>query len=184
MSKTILDMSISLDGFVATLDGQDGGLNDYFFSPSAATAQVIAEGIQATGAIIMGRRAYDLGDQFDGFADTPYKVPHLVLSHSMPAKPAKGTTHFIFVTDGIERALQQAKAVAGDKAVVIGGGATTAQHFLRLGLIDEIHLHLVPKLLGQGMRLFDNINDTPIQLTPINVIAAPDVTHITWRVVK
>jgi len=153
-------------------------------SPSSETARVIEEVIQATGAIVMGRRTYNLGDQFNGFEDTPYKVPHLVLSHSLPEKPAQGQTKFIFVADGLESALRQAQAAAGDRAVVIGGGADTAQQFLRAGLIDEIQIHLVPKLLGQGIRLFDHIDSKPIQLERTNVIDAPDVTHITFRVVR
>jgi len=127
MTKVVLDMAMSLDGFVAGPNDEDLGLHDYFFSPSSETAKVIEEGIQATGAIVMGRRTYDLGDQFNGFEDTPYKVPHIVLSHGVPEKPAKGQTEFIFVADGIESALRQAQTVAGGRAVVIGGGASAAQ---------------------------------------------------------
>jgi dihydrofolate reductase len=108
----------------------------------------------------------------------------LVLSHSVPEKPAKGETEFIFIADGIESALRQATAVAGDRSVVIGGGARTAQQFLQAGLIDEIQLHLVPKLLGQGIRLFDHSDSQPIELERIQVIEAPDITHITFRVVR
>jgi dihydrofolate reductase len=184
MSKVVLDMAMSLDGFIAGPNDEDRGLHDYFFSPSLETARVIEAGIDATGAIVMGRRTYDMGNQFDGFEDTLYKVPHLVLSHSVPEKPAKGETEFIFVADGIESALRQATAVAGDRSVVIGGGARTAQQFLQAGLIDEIQLHLVPKLLGQGIRLFDHSDSQPIELERIQVIEAPDITHITFRVVR
>jgi dihydrofolate reductase len=183
MGKVVLDMAISLDGFVAGPNDEDGGLHDYFFSPSPETAAVIAEGIQETGAIIMGRRTYNLGDQYDGFADTPYKVPHLVLSHSTPAKPTKGETKFIFVPDGIELALAQAQGAAGAGDVVIGGGANIAQQFLAAGLIDQIQLHLVPKLLGQGLRLFDT-QYPPKNLERTHIVAAPDVTHITYRVLR
>ena len=184
MGKVILDMSMSLDGFIAGPNDEDSGLHDYFFSPSGDTAQVVEEGIKTTGAIIMGRRSYDLGDQFDGFVSTPYKVPHFVLSHTVPEKPAKGETAFIFVTDGIESALTQAKAAAGDKDVVIGGGAHIAQQFISAGSIDELQIHLVPVLLGEGLRLFDHIGDRPVKLEKTSGVDAPDVTHLTFRVVK
>jgi dihydrofolate reductase len=182
VAQVILDMALSLDGFVSGPNNDDAGLHNYFFAPSPEIASVIEAGIQATGAIIMGRRSYDIGDRFDGFVDTPYKVTHIVLSHAAPNKPAKGNTHFVFVTDGIESALRQARAAAGDRNVVIGGGADTAQQYLRAGLIDEIQLYLVPKLLGQGIRLFDRLGGNQIEMEPARVIAAPDVTHITFRV--
>jgi len=97
MGKVILDMSMSVDGFIAGPNDEDGGLHDYFFSPSGDTAQVVEEGIKTTGAIIMGRRSYDIGDQFDGFVSTPYHVPHFVLSHTVPEKPTKGETAFTFI---------------------------------------------------------------------------------------
>jgi len=184
MGKVILDMSMSVDGFIAGLNDEDGGLHDYFFSPSGDTAQVVEEGIKTTGAIIMGRRSYDLGDQFDGFVSTPYKVPHFVLSHHIPEKLAKGETAFTFVTDGPESALTQAKAAAGDKNVVVGGGAHTAQQFISTESIDELQIHLVPVLLGEGLRLFDYIGGKPVKLEKTSVVDAPDVTHLTFRVVK
>jgi len=184
MGKVIVDMSMSLDGFIAGPNDEDGGLDDYFFSPSGDTAQVVEEGIKTTGAIIMGRRSYDLGDQFDGLVSTLYKVPHFVLSHTIPEKPAKGETTFIFVTDGIESALTQAKAAAGDKDVVIGGGAHIAQQFISAGSIDELQIHLVPVLLGEGLRLFDHIGGKLVHLEKTSGVDAPDVTHLTFRVVK
>ena len=184
MGKVIVDMSMSLDGFIAGPNDEDGELHDYFFSPSGDTAKVVEEGIKTTGAIIMGRRSYDLGDQFDGFVSTPYKVPHFVLSHTVPEKPAKGETAFIFVADGIESALTQAKAAAGDKDVVIGGGAHTAQQFISAGSIDELQIHLVPVLLGEGLRLFDHIGGKLVHLEKTSGVDAPDVTHLTFRVVK
>ena len=184
MGKVIVDMSLSLDGFVAGPGHTDGGLHDYYFSPSGNTVQVVEEGITTTGAIIMGRRSYDLGDQVDGFVDNPYKVPHFVLSHTVPAQPAKGETTFLFVADGIASALTQAKAAAGDKHVVIGGGAQTAQQFISAGLVDELQLHLVPVLLGDGLRLFEHLGGKPVQLEKIRGVDAPDVTHLTFRVVK
>jgi len=89
-----------------------------------------------------------------------------------------------FVTDGIESTLKQAKAAAGDKDVVVGGGANTAQQLMKAGLLDEIQIHLIPVLLGAGIRLFDHIGTEPIELETTRVIEAPDVTHLRFRVVK
>src|SRR5262245_53380724 len=107
MGKVILDMAMSLDGFIAGPNDEDGGLHDYFFSPSGDTAQVIEDGIKNTGAIIMGRRTYDIGEQYDGFADTPYQAAHFVITHQAPEKVARGAEAFTFVTGGIESALGQ-----------------------------------------------------------------------------
>ena len=182
MGKVILDMAMSVDGFIAGPNDDDRGLHTYFFAPAPETTKLIDAGIKTTGAMIMGRRTYDLGDHFDGFADTPYKVPHFVLSHTVPTKPAKGETAFTFVADGIESALRQAKAAAGDRAVVIGGGASVAQQFLAAGLIDELQLYLIPKLLGQGVRLFEQLDDHPLELVQTALVTTPDVTHITFHI--
>ena len=90
MGKVVLDMAMSLDGFIAGPKGEDGGLHNYFFSPSGATAEVIEEGFKTTGTIIMGRRAYDVGAKQDGFVDNPYQVPTFVLSSDVPKTVAKG----------------------------------------------------------------------------------------------
>lgn len=184
MGKVLLDMAMSLDGFIAGPNDEDSGLHDYFFSPSIDTAKVIEEGIKATGAIVMGRRTYDMGVQFNGFEHTPYKVPHVVLSHNVPNKPAKGETEFIFVADGIESALKQAKSAAGDKDVVVGGGANIAQQYIKAGLVDEIQIHLVPVLLGDSIRLFEHLGTEHIELESTRVIESPGVTHLRFRVVK
>lgn len=183
MAKVVLDMAMSLDGFIAAPNDGDGGLHNWYFSPSSASAEVIAELIASTGAIVMGRRAYDMGDQFDGYVDNPYKVPHIVLTHQKPEKIAKGETPFIFVSDGVESAIQQAKGAAGEKDVVIGGGANTARQCIEAGLVNEIQLHLVPVLLNGGLRLFDDLQSQPMNLEKIRVIEAPNVTHLRYRVV-
>ena len=184
MGKVTLDMSMSLDGFIAGPNNEDGGLHDYFFSPASGTAEVIEEGFKTTGAIVMGRRAYDVGAQQDGFVDNPYLVPTFVLTSDVPKQAAKGAEAFIFVTDGIESALKQAKAAAGDRDVVIGGGANIAQQFLKAGLLDEIYIHLVPVLFGAGLRLFEHLGTEHIELESTQVIDAPDATHLKFRVVK
>ena len=185
MPKVVLDMAMSLDGFISGPHGEDHGLHDYFFSPSGVIAEVVQEGLKTTGTIIMGRRAYEIGAaQQDGYADDPYQVPTFVLTHHVPDKIAKGAESFIFVTDGIENALEQAKAVAGDRDVVVGGGANIAQQYLNAGLLDEIQIYLVPILIGKGIRLFDHIRTEQIGLEKIRVIDTPDITHFRLRVTK
>jgi dihydrofolate reductase len=96
----------------------------------------------------------------------------------------QGPTPFTFITEGIVSAIEQAKGAAGDKQVYVMGSASLAGQCLQAGLLDEIQLHLVPLLLGQGIRLFDHIGITPIQLEPVQVIEEAAVTHLRFRVVK
>jgi dihydrofolate reductase len=182
MGKVLLDMSVSLDGFVAGPDGEPRGLQDWFFSPSGGEA--VDESVRNTGAIVMGRRAYDQGDAVDGFADSPYMVEHFVLTHDVPETAAKGGMTFTFVTDGIESAIERARVAAGDRNVAVGGGASIARQCVRAGLVDEMQIHLVPVLLGAGIRLFQPPGAEGIKLEKIRVIDTPGVTHLTYRIVK
>ena len=182
MGKVILDMSISLDGIVAIPD--DYRLHDWYFNNEASSQAVNDELIQITGAIVMGRQTYDLGDKMNGFADNPYKVPHFVLSHSVPEKSAQGTTNFIFVNSNLKDVLKQAKDAAGDKYVTVSGGVNIAQQFLKADLLDEIQLHLVPVLLGKGLSLFEKLAIKPLELEQIKVVESSGVTHLRWRFVK
>lgn len=180
MGKVFLDMAVSLDGFVNGLNGEDGGLHDWYFSPSGDGPQILDELLQNTGAMVLGKRTY--GELPDGF-DTPYKVPHFVLSHEPGERVERNGAQFIFVADGIERALEQAKAAAGNKDVCVAGGADTAQQYLQAGLLDEIQLHLVPILFGGGLRLFEaGIEQT--QLERVRVLESPHTTHLKFRVIK
>lgn len=184
MRKVMVDMAMSLDGFVATVDGEDGGLHSYFFSPSPETAAVMQEDIATTGAIIMGRRAYDLGVKYDGFADSPYDAAQFVITHAAPQTVARGAESFVFVTDGIASALRQAQAAAGARAVVIGGGPDIARQFLAAGMVDELHLHVAPKLLGDGMRLFDATIARNLKLALQQAVTAPDALHLRYRLAR
>jgi dihydrofolate reductase len=94
----------------------------------------------------------------------------------------QGGTTFTFVTDGIESALQQARAAAGDKDIQIAGGAQAVQQYLRAGLLDELYLHIVPVILGDGERLLENVGDPTLE--PVTVIASPAVTHVKYRIVR
>ena len=179
-------MAMSLDGFIAGPNDEDHGLHDYFFAPADPTKEVIEEGFRTTGTIIMGRRSYEVGAAQAGFEDNPYQVPTFILTHQLPEKVAKGAETFVFVTGGIESALEQAKAASGDRYVVVGGGANIAQQYLNARLLDEIQIHLIPTLLGQGIRLFDHLSmeSTETELESTGVIEGSGVTHLRFRVIK
>lgn len=161
MQKLFLAFSISLDGFVAGPDigpdlpmGRGGeGLHDWMFqSPEGSVDRAMAaEQTARVGAVILGRRTFDLGlPHWDG---TPYPAASFVLTHQPREPMPTQTGTFTFVGDGIESAVRQAKAAAGAKDIIVMGGETAAQ-YLRAGLVDEMMLQLVPITLGGGPRLF------------------------------
>jgi dihydrofolate reductase len=114
--------------------------------------------------------------------DPPFHTPVFVLTHHPRASlEMEGGTTFIFVTDGIESALEQAKQAAGELDVLLGGGANVVQQYLAAGLVDELELHVVPILLGDGERLLDNVGS--LELEQVRAIEAPGLTHIKYRVV-
>src|SRR5207248_836185 len=123
--------------------------------------------MEATGAVIAGGRTYKLSIDGAWHGVNPFRAPVFVLSQNVPDHVVEG---FTFVSDGIESALRQAKAVAGDKDIWVMGGAHVAQQFLKAGLVDELHIHLASALLGEGIRLFDNIGGKLIELRPEGVI--------------
>jgi dihydrofolate reductase len=117
--------------------------------------------------------------------DPPFHVPVFVLTHHPRETVAKqGGTTFTFVTDGIEAALEQAQAAAGEKDVLVAGGAEAIQQYLAAGLLDELQIHVVPQLLGDGERLLDNLGSDRPELEITRVIESPEVTHLRYRVVK
>lgn len=181
MGEVFLDMAMSLDGFIGGLDGKDYGLYDWYFAPSGNAAFVQNELIERTGAMILGKGVF--GDDPKGF-DTPYKVPHFVLTHQTRPSVENGGTTFNFVTDGIDRALEQARAAAGDKDVCIAGGASTAQQYLKAGLLDELHIHLVPVLIGEGLRLFEHLGAEGTKLEKTRILESGGVTHLRFRILK
>jgi len=153
---------------------------------------VMKESTANTGAVIMGRKMFSGGQgrwkddpNADGWwgDDPPFHVPVFILTHNQrESVPKEGGTTFNFVTDGIESALSQAKAVAGNKDISIAGGADLIQQFIRAGLLDELQIHISPILLGGGTRLFENLGDA--KLEKIRVIDSPLVTHIKFRLKK
>src|SRR5256714_11531101 len=148
---------------------------------------VVAESWRATGAVVMGRRMFSGGEgpwegdpNADGWwgDDPPFRVPVFVLTHHARETVQKqGGTSFAFVTDGIEAALEQARAAAADKDVYVGGGASVIQQYLNAGLVDELQVHVVPVLLGGGVRVFDGL-DEPVEVEATRVICSPAVTHL------
>jgi dihydrofolate reductase len=152
----------------------------------STNSTVIAETFDAAGAYVMGRRMADGGEVPWG-DEPPFRAPVFVVTHR-PRETLyrQGGTSFTYVTDGIESAVGQARAAANGKNVAIAGGGTLLRQVIKLGLLDELELHVVPVILGDGMRLLGpglGLDDTEaIELTPARVIAAPDVTHIRYTV--
>jgi dihydrofolate reductase len=134
------------------------------------------------GALVSGRRTFDLTDGWGG--RHPADVPVVVVTHNVPEEwiERHPDAPFTFVTEGVERAVELAREAASEKLVGVGA-ASIAQQCLRAGLLDEVHVDLVPFLLGGGVRLFEHLGDEPIDLEIIRVVDAPGVTHITYRVV-
>jgi dihydrofolate reductase len=188
MSKVILAFSMSLDGFVAgpgvSVDepmGKGGeALHNWIFqSDSTIDKDMAAELSPTLGAVLVGKRTFDVG--LGPWGDTPYPVPTFVLTHEKrpPLDMKSGT--FTFVTEGIESALEQARTAAGGKNIVVMG-AETARQYLAAGLADEIVLQLVPLLLGGGARLFDGHGGIDLETT--RAIVSPTVTHLRFSVPK
>jgi dihydrofolate reductase len=160
-----------------------------------ASSEVVEESLRNTGATVMGRRMFSGGEgpwEDDPNADAwwgddpPFHHPVFVLTHHAREPVAKqGGTTFTFVTDGIEAALEQAKAAAGDKNVLVAGGANVIQQYLKAGLVDELQIHVVPVFLGDGVRLFENhVGPAQVELECTRVVYSPAVTHLKYRVVK
>lgn len=202
MSKVVIDMSVSLDGFVAGPDdgkadplGRHGGMHifDWYFSGQeeyrdplfrpepGANRNEVERMFAESGAFIFGRRTYEIADGWGG-SHPVNRVPVFVLTHDPPADFPRGPSNLTFVTDGIESAIDQARAVAGDKDIKLGG-ASPGKQALAAGLCDEILIHLAPYLLGGGVRLFDPLPDG-IRLEKLSVTDGPLATHLRYRVIK
>jgi dihydrofolate reductase len=210
MTNVTCHIAISLDGFVAgpnqSLDDPigEGGmrLHQWVFKTDSwrgehgadggersPDSEVVEEVVENVGAYIMGRNMFGPGrgewdPEWRGWwgEDPPYHTPVYVLTHH-PREPLQmdGGTTFHFVTDGIDAALEQARAAAGDRDVSIAGGASTVRQYLAAGALDELYLHIVPVVLGAGERLLENVGDPTLE--PVKVVASPEVTHVRYRVV-
>jgi dihydrofolate reductase len=198
MGKLISDISVSLDGYIAGPNDRpeaplgEGGevLHEWYFReqlgpdgrPTRAFDEAMDQVRTSTGALLMGRRSYDIAE---GWGDEPpFHMPIFVLTHrAHPTVTRKGGTTFTFVTDGLESGVRQALAAAGDRAVGVHGGGATRQ-CLRAGLLDELILHVVPVLLGAGNRFFEEGEPNRVDLEPLSVHETLGVTHLRYRVRK
>ncbi len=211
MDSVTCNISVSLDGYVAGPNqrpddplGEGGeGLHEWAVATEAwrgqhgreggelgADSEVVDEVVEGVGAYIMGRRMFGGGEgpwdeSWRGWwgENPPFGTPVFVLTHH-PREPLamEGSTSFVFVTDGIESALEQARAAAGGKDVAIAGGASAIQQYLAAGMLDELYLHVVPITLGAGARLLDGVGT--LSFEPVKVVDSPTVTHIKYRVVR
>ena len=192
MALIYADMSMSLDGYVAGPNvrvgngmGDDGDrLHDWMFTGKTGPEMeaFLEQRLASTGAFVMGRTMLEVG--IGPWGDNPvFHAPVFVVTHR-PAEPivkAGGTT-YTFVTDGPDAALRMAREAAGDQNVCISGGAATVREYLRPGAIDELRLHIVPILLGDGVRMFADAEDRSLQLTATGEVGDDGVAHLSLRV--
>lgn len=190
MGKVVFDISMSLDGFITASNRRpeepmgDGGHRLHEWVMGEDGREYLERTISTLGASITGRNTYDDSLPWWG-ADGPSgpaRRPLFVVTHEAPEKSPEGGV-YTFVTDGIERALEQAQAAAGDKDVTVMGGASIGQQYIAAGLVDEIQIHLVPVLFGNGTRMFENIGDAHTRLESIEAIETPAATHLRFRIV-
>jgi dihydrofolate reductase len=189
MTKVMTAMSVSLDGYVAGPGDsveelfrwfEDGDTPSEFypeFRMSAVSAEVFDGIARRNGAIVTGRRTYDVSDGWDGHGPMP-GVPLYVVTHRPVHRPPPGDPPYVFVTEGVERAIELARERAVEKDVALMGGQMV-QQALAAGLLDELTMHLVPVTLGGGVRLLEG---TAAELELLRAVDAPGVTHLTYRV--
>lgn len=186
MGKVMAGMTMSLDGFINDRNGSAQSLSPDF--EALLETPSFKEMTENTGAVIMGRHTYEMADPFLWVTDDyEFQLPLFILTHIPPAKFPKGNDKLslTFVTDGVESAISQAKKAAGDKMVQIIGGADTIQQCLNSGLCDELGIDVMPVLLGEGLKLFENIDTDKIKLERTKVEeTTPMRTSITFRVTK
>lgn len=192
MGDVFLALSMSLDGYVAGPNDNVEPLHRWLFggdaasrhghgmSMAAASRDVVDDYFDHTGACVAGRTTFELSRRWGG--QTPFPIAYFIVSHDVPAELAGPDTPFTFVTDGVESAIAQARAAAGGKQVSVMG-ADVPQQAIRAGLLDELLIHLVPVLLGDGKRLFEHLGSESLELDRTEVVAAPDgITHLRYRI--
>jgi dihydrofolate reductase len=200
MGTVVVDLTVSLDGFVAGPDdgpnlplgrggerlfawmsaGPESNRVERRIAPPDASKVVVDEWITEAGAMISGRRTFDIANGWkDGH---PIDAPIFVVTHQAPTD-GEWSPRVKFVTEGVERALELAQDAAGDRKVSVSG-ADIAQQLIRLGKVDEIQVSIVPLLLGEGVRLFDHLGQDSIALEQTRVIESEGVTHMRYRVMR
>jgi dihydrofolate reductase len=193
MGKVIWDMSMSLDGFITASNRRpeepmgDGGerLHEWFFAEDERDREILARAGESLGALIAGRRTCDDSVRFWG-ADGPTgaaRFPLFVVTHEAPKESPEGGV-YAFVTDGIEGALERAKAAAGGRDVAVMGGADVGRQLVRAGPVDEIGVHLVPVLFGSDLRMFGHLGDEHVELETVELIDTAAATHLRFRIVR
>lgn len=189
MGMVEVDISMSIDGFITGPDldaypglGQGGEILHAWVHKDPESRRLLDDALFATaGAVITSRMIYEgTGGWGD---DGLYRMPVFVLTHHAHDIVVKGDTTFTFVTEGIARAIAKARAAAGDKNVHIMGGASVIQQALEAGLVDSLHLHVAPIVLGAGTRLFDHLS-AAIPLERTEVVASEFATHLKFRILK
>jgi dihydrofolate reductase len=193
MGKVYAELSMSLDGLITGPNVRvgngmgDGGerLHDWRFDAKTETDEKVLDEFRgSTGAVILGKRMFDVG--FAPWGDPPpFGMPVFIVTHQKREPlPMKGGTTYTFVTDGIEAALKLAHAAASDKNVGIWGGADIIRQYLKAGLLDELYLHVIPILLGDGVQLFEGFDPAGIELRKTSSSDTPAATHLRFEVVK
>ena len=175
---------MSLDGFVADPDGNVNRL--YHDLGALQDTSYMNDAIAATGAVIMGRKTFEMADPDSYVGNYEFQVPIFVLTHHPPRVLPKQDERltFTFVGDGIASAVSQAKAAAGDKAVQVVGGASVIQQLLRARLVDELHVDIMPALLGGGLRFLENIDPDRVCLETLGVETVGQRTSLRYRVAR
>jgi dihydrofolate reductase len=184
MAKVIVGMTTSLDGFVADQSGSAARL--YPDLAALRGTSYMKAAIEETGAVLMGKRTFEMGDPDSFVGNYEFQVPIFVLTHEPPRVAPKQDEHltFTFVTDGVESAIGQATAAAKDKAIQVVGGASVARQLFRAELVDELRVDLMPVLLGGGLRFLDDIDLEHVELEKIGVQEVGARTSLSFRVKK
>ena len=201
MTRVRCDMSVSLDGYICGPKAKEPPyLDEGFFrvtswltdlaawreregmtgGVSNADDELVADMFRQAGAYVMGRRMFDSGEEPWGDAP-PFRAPvFVVTSREREPLERQGGTTFNFVTGGVRAAVERATAVAGDQHVAVSGGASIVQQVIAADLLDELHLHVTPVLLGGGTRLLEGGRPAIVELDPIRVLASHGVTHLSF----
>ncbi|TDC41438.1 dihydrofolate reductase family protein [Micromonospora sp. KC213] len=201
MSKVVAAMSISVDGYVGASDPEQwfpvhNRVHNWVFGLAAwrerqgmtggqhsVSSDLVADEFTSTGAYVMGRTMFDFGEEPWG-EEPPFRAPVFVVTHREREPLHRTGTTFTFVTDGLASAIKQATEAAEGRDVFLSGGASIVQQAIAAGLLDELHLHQTPVLLGTGVRLWDHIGAGWKELEPIRVTPGDGVTHLYYRCVR
>lgn len=179
MANVVWGMIMSVDGFI---NDREGSLSKLYasFEPNDEINAAMAN----TGAVVMGRNSFEMAEDTDGYADNyEFQVPLFILTHQPPETHPKENDQLTitFVADGIENAIRQAKAAAGERNVVVLG-ASTGQQAMKAGLVDELQIAVAPILLGQGLRFFDHFEELEFELKKIRTIETAEQVEIWYKV--